>query len=83
MAGRVSVCDLCKKVPPRRGESVLCQDCADAISTVMSVDKYEANYYQNLRAQLAQVRLLVRAVTCSSESLEDSQIRTRQRWLWL
>ena len=82
MVGRVSVCDLCKKATTRRVESVLCQDCADAIGRVMSVDKYEANYCQNRQAQLAQACLLVQAVTCSSESFDNSQIRTGQTWVW-
>jgi hypothetical protein len=78
MPGGVSLCDLCKKVPRRRGKSVLCQDCADAVSRVMSVDKYEANHHRDRQAQLAQARLLVRAATASNTTSKDKP----QAWIW-
>jgi hypothetical protein len=71
MSGRVSICDLCKKAPRRRGESVLCEDCADAITRLMSVEKYEANHYRDRQAQLAQARLLVRAATAPNTTSKD------------
>src|SRR5690242_10116296 len=49
-------CDPCKKEPPRSVESLLCQDCADAVSRVMSCAVYEANH-EDRQAQLAQARL--------------------------
>ena len=61
MAQQNRLCDLCKKASRRSVESLLCQDCADAISRVMSCDIYEANYYKDCQAQLAQARLLVKA----------------------
>jgi len=78
MPGGVSLCDLCKKVPRRRGKSVLCQDCADAVSRVMSVDKYEANHHRDRQAQLAQARLLVRAATASNTTSKDKP----EVWIW-
>ena len=63
-----ATCDLCKKAEPRSTESLLCQDCADAIGRVMSCDLYEANYSKDLEAQLAQVRLLMDAARISSDA---------------
>ncbi len=78
MPSRVLRCDLCKRVPRRRGKSVLCQDCADAVSRVMSVDKYEANHYRERQAQLEQARLLVRAATAPNTTSKDKP----QAWIW-
>lgn len=61
MRDQNQACNLCKKVPRRSVESLLCQDCADAVSRVMSCDIYESNYYKERQAQLAQARLLVKA----------------------
>ena len=82
MTGRVPVCDLCKRAPRRRSDSILCRDCADAISRVMSSDIYEANYYQNRQAQVAQARLLTRAATASNTTSENSQDGSPQGWIW-
>ena len=82
MAGQVPVCDLCKSAPRRRVDSILCDDCADAISRVMSSDIYEANYYYNRQAQLAQARLLTRAAAASNTTSESSQDDSPQRWIW-
>jgi len=78
MPSRVLRCDMCKRVPRRRGKSVLCQDCADAVSRVMSVDKYEANHYRDRQAQLEQARLLVRAATAPNTTSKDKP----QAWIW-
>jgi hypothetical protein len=61
MAQQNRKCNLCKKASRRSLESRLCQDCADAISRVMSCDIYEANYYKDCQAQLAQAQLLAEA----------------------
>jgi hypothetical protein len=55
------MCNLCKKASRRSVESLLCQDCADAISRVMACDIYEVNFCKDRQAQLAQARLLVKA----------------------
>ncbi|HTC94693.1 MAG TPA: hypothetical protein VK699_14730 [Terriglobales bacterium] len=54
-------CELCKRAPRRRPESLLCNDCADAVGRVMSCEIYEADHYRDRQIQLAQVRLLVNA----------------------
>ena len=82
MAGQAPVCDLCKRAPRRRVDSILCDDCADAINRVMSSDIYEANYYNNRQAQLAQARLLTRAAAASNTTSESSQDDSPQRWIW-
>ena len=82
MTGQVPVCDLCKRAPRRRGDSILCRDCADAISRVMSSDIYEANYYQNRQAQVAQARLLARAATASDVTSDSTHNDSAQRWIW-
>jgi hypothetical protein len=61
MANEGQSCKLCKKAPRRKQGSLLCQDCADAVNRVMPCDVYEANRNEDRRAQLAQMRLLVRA----------------------
>lgn len=58
MSDRNRACDLCKKAPCRSLRSILCRDCADAISRVMSSEVYEINRYRESQAQLAQARLL-------------------------
>ena len=78
MAGLVPVCDPCKKAPRRGHGSILCHPCAEAVSRVMSCDLYEVNYYKNRQAQLAQARLLIRAVRDS----DSSQLNSR-RWTLL
>jgi len=82
MTGQVPVCDLCKRAPRRRSDSILCRDCADAISRVMSSDIYEANYYQNRQAQVAQARLLAHAATASNTTSENLQGGSPQGWIW-
>src|SRR5215469_4805812 len=76
-------CELCRKASTRSTDSVLCQDCAEAISRVMAVDVYEANYYRNRQAQLAQARLFTRAASRSGSmpSSERSESAS-QRFAW-
>jgi hypothetical protein len=66
MTGQVPVWNLCKRAPRRRSDSILCRDCADAISRVMSSDIYEANHYQSRPRKVAQTRLLAHAATASN-----------------
>ena len=40
---------------------LLCQDCADAVSRVMSCEIYEANHDRDRQVQLAQARLFLKA----------------------
>ncbi len=68
MVYQVPGCDLCKKASRRSANSVLCQDCANAISRVMPLYIYEANHYNDRQAQLAQARLLIRAATPSNQT---------------
>jgi hypothetical protein len=63
MAGQTQSCELCKKAPRRSTETLLCRDCAEAVSQVMPCELYEANHGQDRQAQLAQMRLLVKAAT--------------------
>ena len=75
MPDRVPVCDLCKTAPRRKGDSILCHDCADEISRVMSSEIYEANYYRNRQAQLAQARLQMCFAKDSNTTSDSSQGR--------
>jgi hypothetical protein len=75
-------CELCKKLPRRSTESLLCQDCADVISRIMSCDVYEANQYRDRQAQLAQARLLVEWMTTLSsvfQNDESTRLRGNQK----
>jgi hypothetical protein len=76
---RGPVCDLCKTAQRRKHTSILCQDCADAINRVMSSDLYEANYYRNRQAQLAQARLQFRFARDSSMTSQSSKSRLPQK----
>lgn len=54
-------CDLCKKALRRSIESLLCQDCTDAIARVVAFQINEANCSKGDQAQLAQARRLLKA----------------------
>ena len=63
MARHEQSCELCNKAPRRSTDTLLCLDCAKAVSQVMPCELYEANHDLDRRAQLAQMRLLVKAAT--------------------
>jgi hypothetical protein len=81
---QVPGCDLCKKASRRSADSVLCRDCANAISRVMPLHIYEANHVNDRQAQLAQARLLIRAATSSNMTSESSLVDAPQGcgWIW-
>lgn len=61
MDNEANKCALCKKAWRRKPGLLLCQDCAEGVSRVMSCEIYEANYNRDRQAQLAQARLFVKA----------------------
>lgn len=63
MARQEQSCELCKKAVRRSADTLLCRDCAEAVSRVMPCELYEANHDQDRQAQLAQMRLLAKAAT--------------------
>jgi len=63
MASQEQSCELCKKGARRSTDTLLCRDCAEAVSRVMPCELYEANHDQDRQAQLAQMQLLVKAAT--------------------
>jgi hypothetical protein len=58
MASEIGKCLLCGIVPCRNEDSLLCQDCAEAVNRVMSAEAYES-LHQDRQAQLAQARLFL------------------------
>ena len=63
MARQEQSCELCKISLRRSPDTLLCRECAEAVSRVMPCELYEANRDQDRQAQLAQMRLLVKATT--------------------
>ena len=67
-------CELCKKAPRRKPGLLLCQDCADVVSRVMSCEIYEANHDRDRQVQLAQARLFMKAVRSAESTYQATAI---------